>query len=101
MTAIQLYTHCQNAAGGLLSAIDGRDLRRMEDSLTLLRGILSARETSPQTREDRLYEERLDALEGVTEELSRAVRKLQLPVRLEFQRIEETAPLLRHLIANN
>jgi len=101
MTATQLYTHCQNAAGGLLSAIDGRDLRRMEDSLTLLRGILSTRETSLQTREDRLYEERLDALEGVTEELSRAVRKLQLPVRREFQRIEETAPLLRHLIANN
>ncbi len=97
MTPLQVYTHCQSAAGGLLSAIDGRDLRRMEDSLMLLRGILSARDQALEAREDRLYQERLDALEGVTEELSQAVRKLQQPVRVEFQRIEEAAPLLRHL----
>ncbi len=101
MTATQLYAHCQTAAGGLLSAIDGRDVRGVEDSLMLLRGFLSSRDQALAAREDRIYEERLDALEGVAEELSRTVRKFEPPVQVEFQRIEEAAPLLRHLTGAN
>ena len=101
MNALQLYTHCRTAAGGLLSAIDCRDLQGIEDELTRLRGFLSTREQALALQADRLYEERLDALEGVAEQLSRSVRQLQAPLRMEFQRIEETAPLLRHLTARS
>ena len=93
-----IYSQCQTAAGGLLSAIDSRDARGMKDSLTRLRGYLSVREAGSRMRADRLHEERLDALEGVTEELARTVRRSG---RRGFRKLREVAPLLRHLTARS
>jgi hypothetical protein len=94
MNPTDIYSQCQTAAGGLLSAIDSRDARGVEDSLTRLQGCLSVREEGSRMRADRLHEERLDALEGVTEELARAVRRSG---RHRYRKLREAAPLLRHL----
>ncbi len=101
MNTTQVYSCCQAAAGGLLSAIDSHDVRAIEDGLTQLRGILSSRQYDDGARADRLYEERLDALEGVADELHRSVSGLRRSARAELERMREKAPLLRHLTARS
>jgi len=98
MNATEIYSHCQTAAGGLLSAIDSRDLPNIEDELGRLRGYLSTRDETVGNRTDWLCEEKLDAIEGVAEELALSIRSIRRAPRV-FRRVQETAPLLRHLTA--
>ncbi|MBI1356374.1 MAG: hypothetical protein GC160_18690 [Acidobacteria bacterium] len=93
----QIYAHCRSAVGGLLSAMDAHDVRGIEDELGRLRGYLSTREALPPPRLDRLFEERLDALEGVVDAIQSSVQVLRLSADQELSRIREAAPLLRHL----
>jgi hypothetical protein len=101
MNAVEVYSYCQSAAGSLLSAIDRHDIRAIEEGLARLRGALSSRESESQSRPDRLCEERLDAIEGVADELYRSVNGLRMSARDELERMRRTAPLLRHLTAQS
>lgn len=101
MSASDIYSHCQTAAGGLLTAIDGRDLPGIEQQLTRLRGLLSSRDEFSGRRPDRLCDERLDALEGVAEELTLSVRRMRRTELPGLRRMRESAPLLRHLTAGS
>ena len=103
-TKQQIYSCCRDAVGGLLSAMDAQDLRGIEDELSRLRAFLSTRDAADQLCEagrrqrlDRLFEERLDALEGVVDAIQCSVRGLRQSTGHEMSRLRETAPLLRHL----
>lgn len=99
MSVDSLYLHCRTATGGLLAAIDSRDVRGAEDELSRLRSYLSSRDKDTEVLSDRLYEERLDALEGVTEALARSLRRKRRSLQPPMHCMEEAAPLLRHLTA--
>jgi hypothetical protein len=91
-----VYKSCREAVGELLHAIERRDLPAMETRLDLLRGYLAVREVSS-AGADRSLIERMDALDGLAEEIDAALRRMRAEAAGQMARIQATAPLLLHL----
>jgi len=102
MQPSRVYSHCRGAAADLSGAISSRDLRAMQAHIGTLRAHLSSREDlvdEPHDADARFCIEQLDAFEGIAETIERSLRSMRSSARREMERIEATAPLLRHLAA--
>ncbi len=82
----------QELVGGLLQAIDSLDLPAMEQHVEALRGSLAA--GSPPSSFDA---ERLDALDGLADEIDSCLRRMRTAAAGEMARIRAAAPLLLHV----
>ena len=84
----------QDLVGGLLRAIEQRDLHAMELNVHALRGSLT-----PLPGDASLRAEQLDALSGLAEEIERSLRRMRASAASEMTRIQAAAPLLQHVAA--
>lgn len=103
MQTNRIYSQCRGVAADLSGAILSRDVRAMQTHVGTLRAHLSSRDdlvNEPGDTDARLRIEQLDAFEGIAETIERSLRSMRGSARREMERIDATAPLLRHLAAH-
>lgn len=91
---MQTHTRqCEALVGSLVLALERRDLPAMEQNVRALRACLT-----PMPSATTLETERLDALNGLAEEVENALRRMRLSAAGEMARIRAAAPLLQRVV---